>query len=136
MSPPPLHYRALPTVGDCELKAAGIDWDAIRVPRAIGLQALKILGPRSGAVIEDPFERALYWFVIAGASSGWAIPDTRALGVTQHLTVPPRRRACGPGPHWRICPGQGRWLTDLGALHAALEDAFAPLHAPREEVSR
>jgi hypothetical protein len=122
---------ALPTVADCRLLAVGLDWDAIRVPLNIGIDALRILGPCSGAVIEDPSESALYWFVPKGSAAGWDVPETRPLGMTQHLVVPPPHRVKRPGPHWRICLTDGRLITDVQALRAAVEDVVAPPRAPR-----
>ncbi|MFI2184247.1 hypothetical protein [Streptomyces sioyaensis] len=125
-------YRpsALPTIGGCELQAAGVDWDAVRAPRSIGTRALAILGNRSGAVIEDPCEPAVYWFVREGSTTGWDVPETRPLGVTQHLVVPPPHRVEGPGPHWRIVPTDGRLITDVRALRTAIEAAVAPFRGP------
>ncbi|TXL91567.1 hypothetical protein [Streptomyces sp. IB2014 016-6] len=100
------------------------DWDAIRVPRFLGLTALDILGSRCGAVVDDPTEMALYWLIPAGSGTGWDVGTTRL--DTERLTIPPRRRTRGPGPHWRMCPGEDRWLTDANALRAALEDALGP----------
>ncbi|MFI6764964.1 hypothetical protein [Streptomyces sp. NPDC050355] len=121
---------ALQTIGGCELRAAGIDWDAVRVPRSIGIRALAILGTRSGAVIEDPYEPAVYWFVREGATTGWDVPETRPLSVTQHLVVPPPHRIEGPGPHWRIRLTDGRLITDVRALRRAIEVAVAPFRGP------
>ncbi|RSS36736.1 hypothetical protein [Streptomyces sp. WAC08241] len=102
---------------------AGRAWDAVRVPRSIGLLALATLGARSGAVIED--DRALYWLVPTGSAAGWDITNTTVLGVGVKVLVPPARRTAGPGPFWRICPGD-TWLTDVTALRAAVEDAYRP----------
>ena len=126
---------ALPTIADCRLQAAGFDWDAVRVPRGIGIRALEILGSRSGAVIEDPGEPALYWFVRTGSAATWDVPETRSLGLTQHLVVPPPHRVRGPGPHWWICPADSRLITDVQALRAAIADAVAPLRTPRRETT-
>ncbi|MCX4588136.1 hypothetical protein [Streptomyces sp. NBC_01481] len=125
-------YRpsALPTIGGCELQAAGVDWDAVRAPRSIGIRALAILGNHSGAVIEDPCEPAVYWFVREGSTTGWEVPETRPLGVTQYLVVPPAHRVKGPGPHWRISPTDGRLITDVRALRTAIEAAVAPFRGP------
>ncbi|WP_405804516.1 hypothetical protein OG729_04840 [Streptomyces sp. NBC_00210] len=123
------------TAAGYELQAAGYRWDAVRVPRSVGLRALEILGTRSGAVIEDPHEPALYWFVQTGAAAAWDLPDTRPLGMTQHVVVPPPHRVQGPGPHWRICPVDGQLITDVQALRAAVEDAAAPLRAPFPETT-
>lgn len=112
----------LSTVAGCDLREAGQDWDAIRVPVPLGVAAMTILGVRCGAVLEDPLSRALYYFVPCGTAGAWAVPDTRALSVGTSITVPPPRRTEGPGPHWRVCPGDSRWITDPRALQAALED--------------
>jgi hypothetical protein len=121
---------ALPTVADCRLMAAGVDWDAIRVPRTLGMDVLRILGVRSGAVIEDPCGSALYWFVSKGTATAWDVPETRPLGVTHHLVVPSRHRVRKPGPHWLICPTDGRLLTDVRDLRTAVEDASALRRTP------
>lgn len=122
---------ALPTIGGCQLQPAGLEWDAVRVPRTIGVHALAILGNRSGAVIEDPREPAVYWFVRRGSATGWDLSETRPLGMNQHLVVPPRDRVEGPGPHWRIRPVDGGLITDVRALRAAVEAAVAWFRAPR-----
>ncbi|MBP2056150.1 hypothetical protein J2Z21_009167 [Streptomyces griseochromogenes] len=45
----------LPSAAGATLHDAGsgYDWDAIRVPRSVGLAAMAILGTRCGAVTED-----------------------------------------------------------------------------------
>lgn len=123
--PPALH-----TIAECQLQAAGFDWDAVRVPRQIGMRALRILGPRSGAVIEDPREPAMYWFLRPGEAAGWQVPQTRPLGMTQHLVVPPLHRVEGPGPYWHLCPVGDRLVTGRALLNAAVEDAVALLLGP------
>ncbi|MGD3111392.1 hypothetical protein [Streptomyces sp. YGL11-2] len=125
-SPPP----ALPTAVDCSLLAAGVDWDAVRVPRSVGVRCLAVLGGRSAAVVEDPRESALYWFIAAGAAAGWDVAHTRPLGTTQYLVVPPLHRAAGPGLHWRIRPVEGRLITDVRALRVAVEGVIGPPGAP------
>ncbi|GGU65023.1 hypothetical protein GCM10010211_32660 [Streptomyces albospinus] len=112
---------ALPNAVDCSLLAAGIDWDAVRVPRSVGECCLDLLGGSCAAVVEDPREAALYWFIAAGASAGWDVAQTRPLGMTQYLVVPPLHRVAGPGLHWRIRPLEGRLITDVRALRAAVE---------------
>ncbi|MFF3350821.1 hypothetical protein [Streptomyces sp. NPDC002779] len=59
------------------------------------------------------------------------MPNTRALTAGASVTIPPPRRTDGPGPHWRMCPGDDRWLTDPDALRAALGDALGPTSAGR-----
>ncbi|GHE73878.1 hypothetical protein GCM10018771_64800 [Streptomyces cellulosae] len=114
----------MPTSGGCLLYACGESWDAIRVPRSVGLTAVGNLGPRCGAVAEDPAGLVVYFFTRCGTALTWCVENTRGLGPGATVTIPPRRRTSGPGPHWRICPGDAGWLTDADALHAALLDAF------------
>lgn len=123
---PPEPPSTLPAGGGCELYEAGHGWDAVRVQRSVGLAARDILGTRCGALLEDPVEAAIYWFITPGASTNWDILNTATLGRGITVTVPPPRRTQGPGPFWRICPGDSDWLTDADALHAALEDVLAP----------
>ncbi|WP_175439147.1 hypothetical protein [Streptomyces vilmorinianum] len=111
------------TASGCELLEAGAAWDAVRVPRELGLVALEILGSRSGSVVEDPAEAALYWFVQAGSTDVWDIEHARVLSVGHTVAVPPARRTSGPGPRWLVCPGEESFLTDTGALQAALADS-------------
>ncbi|MDN3021520.1 hypothetical protein [Streptomyces sp. S.PB5] len=116
----------LPTAAGCTLHDAGHEWDAVRVPRQTGLAALAILGTRCGAVVEDPLGGVLYYFVPVGTTRDWDVDNTRALGEGGTVTIPPPRRTSGPGPFWRMCPGDDRWLTDPAALAAAISDAFGP----------
>jgi len=125
--------ETVPTTADCTIHAAGVRWDAIRVPPDLGDAALRILGPRSGGVISDA--RFLYWFVPIGTAGSWVVPATRALGRGQHLVIPPPGRTAGAGRvHWKICPGKDALVTPADALRAALEDA-ARL-TPRSPESR
>ncbi|MCL7427705.1 hypothetical protein [Streptomyces sp. YS415] len=86
---------------------------------------MAILGARCGAVVDDPLSPALYFFVPLGTAAAWDVQNTRALTVGSTLTIPPPRRTDGPGPHWRMCPGGDRWLSDPDALRAALAHARA-----------
>ncbi|MFJ3084973.1 hypothetical protein [Streptomyces sp. NPDC086838] len=122
------------TVSNCHIEEAGRAWDAVRVPRSVGLDALRILGGRSGPVLEDPSSVVLYWFIPRGASAAWDVPNTRTLEQDAHIVIPPARRTQGPGPHWRICPGDGAWITDAGALRAAVLDALGPGLAAEERA--
>lgn len=101
--------------------------DVVRVPHTVGLPTLDILGVRSGAVIDhDGF---LHWFIPTGTASEWDVPGTRALAGREFRgPVPASGVTRGPGSHWRICPGQGRWTTSIEALAAALADATASAH--------
>ncbi|GGU69054.1 hypothetical protein [Streptomyces daghestanicus] len=106
--------------GGCTLTDAGHDWDAIRVPRSVGLSAVDLLGSRCGAVLYDG--RAVVYLLVPTGTTTWSDDTTRALGSGSSLVMPPPRRTAGPGPYWRICPGDGGLLTDPGALAAALVD--------------
>ncbi|TGZ14765.1 hypothetical protein DV517_62480 [Streptomyces sp. S816] len=118
----------LPSAAGATLHDAGHDWDAIRVPRSVGLAALAILGTRCNAAIEDGLTGAgcVYYFVPTGTAGTWDVENTVALGLGSALVIPPARRTEGPGPHWRVCPGDDGWLTDPDALAAAIGDAFGP----------
>lgn len=63
---------------------------------------------------------------IEGTGEEGDVAGTGVLGHGEHVVVPPLRRTRGPGPHWRVCPGDGGWLTDRSVLRAAFEDATAP----------
>ncbi|MEU6219308.1 hypothetical protein ABZ845_17595 [Streptomyces sp. NPDC047022] len=102
------------------LREAGEDWDAVRVPRQHGVAAIGILGARCGAVLDYP--QPLYFFVARGTATDWNVHGTTAVGTGTTLTIPPARYTSGPGPYWRVCPGDSNWLTDVHALQAALED--------------
>ncbi|MCX4575592.1 hypothetical protein OHB41_20850 [Streptomyces sp. NBC_01571] len=115
----------LHTSAGCTLQDAGADWDAIRVTRSTGLTVMEILGSRCGAVVDDPVTTSLYFFVRVGTAEVWDVDTTRPLGEGSTVAIPPTRRTEGPGPHWRMCPGEDRWLTDADALKAALEDGLA-----------
>ncbi|MFD0393932.1 hypothetical protein ACFQ3Z_22495 [Streptomyces nogalater] len=67
------------------------------------------------------------FFVPAGTAARWNVEDTLALPDGESVPLPPTRRTVGPGPHWRVCPGDNGWLTDPAALLAALADASGTL---------
>jgi hypothetical protein len=114
----------LPTAAGCTMHSAGQDWDAIRMPRSVGVAAMAILGTRGGAVVEDPLSAAVYYFVPCGTAADWNVEGTRALGDGASVAIPPARCTAGPGPRWRVCPGEDGWQTDPAALRAAIEDAL------------
>ncbi len=118
----------LPSAAGATLHDAGHDWDAIRVPRSVGLATLAILGARCNAAIDDPLTAAgvVYFFTPTGTAATWDVGNTTPLGRGATLMIPPARRTEGPGPHWRICPGENGWITDPDALAAAITDAFGP----------
>ncbi|MEU9556084.1 hypothetical protein [Streptomyces fumanus] len=110
--------------------------DTIRVPRQLGLPAVRILGTRASAVVEDPVRASLYFFVPDGTAIGWSVENTEALPDGAATPIPPERRTSGPGPHWRVCPGEDGRLTDPAALTAALADAAGLLGQATQGVVR
>ncbi|WP_246235200.1 hypothetical protein [Streptomyces boluensis] len=116
---------SMDTVCGHKIQAAGVAWDAVRVPHSAGLRVLTLLGSSSGAVVQD--EPALYWFVPTGSAASWDVPGTRSLGLTHYLVVPPTHRVQGPGLHWRIPPDDGALITEVDALRIAVQYAMAPL---------
>lgn len=115
----------LPTHMGCTLQDAGQAWDVIRVPHQLGVAAMAILGRRCGAVLAYPPKDVLYYFVARGTAAEWEVDGTQAIGKGGTLTIPPSRCTAGGGPHWRVCPGDGDWITDAHALQAALEDCIS-----------
>ncbi|MGW8375382.1 hypothetical protein [Streptomyces sp. ODS28] len=112
------------------LVPTGRQFDAIRVPRFLGLVALSGLR-RTGAVIVDPRERALYFLVPAGAADTWAVPETRALGTAEYLIVPPPARTAPPGPYWLGSHSAATWsLASAAEIHSALMNLLT--HGARE----
>ncbi|MFC9029815.1 hypothetical protein [Streptomyces arboris] len=114
------------TIRGRRIDGTGGEWDVIRVSRSLGLDALGVLGHRSGAVLEDPSSAALYFFVAEVTPGEWDVAGTRVLGHGDPIVIPPLRRTRGPGPHWRVCPGDGGWPTEGSVLRAALEGATGP----------
>ncbi|MER7795606.1 hypothetical protein [Streptomyces sp. NPDC097640] len=113
----------------------------MRVPLSIGIgkRTLDLLGNATGAVIENPFDRVLYWLIEPGAAAEWdmgLLPSVQVWGATAYIEVPPVARTTGPGVHWRVPLGYGRYLTDATALFAALKIATSAALGPREEASR
>lgn len=52
-----------PTIKHCRLEGAGEAWDAVRVPRSVGNDAVSILGSLVGAALQDPHEGCMYFFI-------------------------------------------------------------------------
>ncbi|OMI33419.1 hypothetical protein [Streptomyces sparsogenes] len=131
---------ALPTGHSTQLQAAGRSWDAVRVPLSIGIgeRTLELLGGVTGAVIENPFDRVLYWLITPGSATGWdmsRLPHIQVWGATAYIEVPSVDCRRGPGVRWRV-PPQDRCLTDPAALLAALRTATREALGPREGAAR
>jgi hypothetical protein len=121
-----------PSDASIALRAAGVHWDAIRVPLQIANRTLETLGTGSGAVICDPREPCLYWLVPAGTTTGWDTPHTRPLGETQYVVIPSAGHLTRPGPHWLIPPTGSQYLTDPALLRGAIESAIVAALGPRD----
>ncbi|GAA2070530.1 hypothetical protein GCM10009801_21340 [Streptomyces albiaxialis] len=116
-TPGPIGTRILP---------AGVEWDAVRVPHAVALTVLDKLGSAPGAILVDPQEQALYFFVPPRATDEWELANVRLLGVATFVVVPPPERIAPPGPYWLAEPGRQPWpLADAEALHAVLAEHVA-----------
>ncbi|MFF5205041.1 hypothetical protein [Streptosporangium sp. NPDC000396] len=85
-------------------ESTGLEWDAIRVPRYIGLAALTRLPTIDFPVIVDPVERTVYFLVPVGEADDWEMPDARILIVTRHLLIPPIQQDMPPGRYWLAMP--------------------------------
>ncbi|MGW3571231.1 hypothetical protein ACWDSL_46385 [Streptomyces sp. NPDC000941] len=124
-----------------ELQPAGKSWDVVRVPFSIGIgkRTLDLLGETTGAVIENPIDRVLYWLIAPGAAAEWdlsLLPSVQVWGATAYVEVPPAGLETGPGVRWRVPLRNGQHLTDPAALHAALQTATREALGPRAEVPR
>ncbi|MEU5102866.1 hypothetical protein AB0H07_11310 [Streptomyces sp. NPDC021354] len=113
----------------------------MRVPLSIGIgnRTLDLLGETTGGVIENPFDKVLYWLIAPGAAVAWdmsRLPSIDVWGATAYIEVPPAARTTGPGVHWRVPLRYDRYLTDPVALLAALRTATREALGPREEAHR
>lgn len=110
-----------PSAGTARLTRAGIDWDAVMVSRFYALQALERLA-RPGSVTVDPRrEPVLYFFVPAGTTDGWDLPQSTAFSTATYVMLPPATKGAQPGPYWLLPPLDGLIQhTGTAALQAAL----------------
>ncbi|MGP4011410.1 hypothetical protein [Streptomyces sp. 4N124] len=110
------------TAAGLRLAPAGVEWDAVKVGRHLGVRAIELI-PDPGAVAVDPMrpEPVLYFFVPAGSTTNWDVPQTASLGPNAHLVLPPNHKQAPPGPYWLISQQHG--LTSAVVLRNALETA-------------
>jgi hypothetical protein len=123
------HTHPMRAVG-IQLMPAGRDWDAVRVPRSIGIVAHEAMGGASRAVICDSGSQ-LYWLVPPGTAAGWSVRGTAALGTSTYVVIPPTVLTTGPGDHWERSPGPAGYLTDPHVLREALQAAVDAALGPR-----
>ncbi len=116
-----------PGPGCTSIVAAGVEWDAIKVPRYAGLFALGKL-TRPGAVAVDPASAppVLYFLVPPQSTAGWDVPKTTALSLAAHVVLPALHREAPPGPYWLIAPGRGRRRTTTADLRRELLCVIQP----------
>jgi anti-sigma regulatory factor (Ser/Thr protein kinase) len=95
----------------------------VRVPRYLGLRALRHLCGKEGGVAVDPAQRHLYFLVPPGAATGWDLPHTTVLDTPHSLVLPVAGKEAQPGPYWLHSPRPGRVHNDATVLHAALREA-------------
>ncbi|MFG1667650.1 hypothetical protein [Streptomyces sp. Y7] len=108
------------TAAGLRLAPAGVEWDAVKVQRHLGVRAIELIA-QPGAVAVDPARREpmLYFFVPAGSTALWDVPQTTALGADAHVVLPPDHKEGPPGPYWLIPHQHG--LTPADVLRQALE---------------
>ncbi|OMI34016.1 hypothetical protein [Streptomyces sparsogenes] len=131
-----------PSGRSTQLQPAGKSWDAVRVPLSIGIgigkRTLDLLGDATGAVIENPFDKVLYWLIAPGSAADWdmsLLPHIAVWGATSYIEVPPADFRKGPGVRWLV-PPHDRHLSAPSALYAALQTATREAFGPREEAAR
>ncbi|MER0448486.1 hypothetical protein ABR738_28670 [Streptomyces sp. Edi4] len=113
---------------------AGVDWDAVMVSRLYALRALELLN-RPGSVTVDPrrTDPVLCFFVPAGTTVGWSLPQSIAFSTATYVMLPPSLKEAQPGPYW-LLPPVGGFVQHTGT--AALQAALAAVGlAPNSEAS-
>ncbi|MEV5941068.1 hypothetical protein [Streptomyces sp. NPDC051994] len=111
-----------PSTG-ARLAQAGVDWDAVAVNRFYALQALERLA-RPGSVAVDPRAQqpVLYFFVPAGTTDGWGVPESTAFSTATYVMLPAAGKGAQPGAYWLVPPVGGLIQhTETTALRLALE---------------
>ncbi|MEU5298947.1 hypothetical protein [Streptomyces umbrinus] len=115
---------AVRSVDGTWITAAGRNWDAVRLPRELGLDAFNSVTGPLGAVAMAPGTRGMYFLVPPGTTRTWELPQTVALGKASHIALPPSDRKRPPGPYWLIPPRPGHLHTQTSDLHSAVETAL------------
>ncbi|WHX19844.1 hypothetical protein QFW82_23735 [Streptomyces malaysiensis subsp. malaysiensis] len=125
-----------PNAQDVEVLPVGKWWDAVRAAPTIGERALKTLGDKTGAVIQDK-QGPLYWLVKVGTATSWHLRQVRVLteltDESTYLGVPPASWTTGPKTHWRVPLSADHYLTDARHLWEALAEADRAEYGRRPE---
>lgn len=108
----------LPIGSTIEAVPAGVFWNAVAVPSALGHRLLAQLGEYTGAVIEDVAAETLYWLIPPGTGTLWDLPGIAVLSRNSWVGVP------GPDAshrcRWRVSVDDAGPLTEPDALRTAL----------------
>lgn len=99
---------------------AGTYFDAIRVPRTIGLSAISDLDGQSGAVICDPWSRIMYFLTEPSSTRDWQVRETVPCGPATYVVVPPLD-ARETVLHWAVPPSLKRPFTPVDRLREVLQ---------------
>ena len=110
-----------------EATSAGVVWDAVRIPEAIGIALYEQLAAdsqtahRLGPIVISARSRATYWLIPTGSGSPDWLPGCRLLSSGSVLVLPAptldRRTA-----RWLHRPEHPEQLTPAVWLAAALND--------------
>ncbi|WP_055550620.1 hypothetical protein [Streptomyces sp. NBRC 110028] len=126
-----------PNTEDIEALPVGKWWDAVSAPTAIADRALELLGPDTGAVVQDDTYGKTYWLIGVDTARSWCIRQVRVLTSLIDegtlLGIPPASWTTGHGTYWRVPFRIDRCLTDAQQLHEALAQAARDVLGPRPE---
>ncbi|WP_055552622.1 hypothetical protein [Streptomyces sp. NBRC 110028] len=126
-----------PNTEDIEVLPVGEWWDAVSAPTAVADRALGLLGPNTGAVIQDDTYGKTYWLIGIGTARSWHIRQVRVLTELADegtlLGVPPASWTTGHSTYWRVPFRIDRCLTDVRQLHEALAQAVKDVLGPHPD---
>ncbi|MFE2712193.1 hypothetical protein ACFXKI_09440 [Streptomyces mirabilis] len=111
---------------------AGTHFDAVRVPRTIGLSALDDLEGESGGVICDPWSRIMYFLAEPSSTLDWRVRETVRCGPATYVVVPPLG-ARETVLHWAVPPSAERPFTPVERLREVLQAVVEIKFGPRTE---
>uniref|UniRef100_A0AAU2JUK8 Bifunctional DNA primase/polymerase n=1 Tax=Streptomyces sp. NBC_00049 TaxID=2903617 RepID=A0AAU2JUK8_9ACTN len=117
------------------LLPAGLRWDVLVLPGALGQATLDVLGlllDRPGPVLADFGDSRLGFFVPPGTASRWIGTGVRGAGRGSWIVVPYPGRATG-GVRWLVLPDGEGTLTDPAVLELAMHEAVATVAAGAAE---
>ncbi|TLS45755.1 hypothetical protein FE633_13410 [Streptomyces montanus] len=115
---------AVQSIDGIWITPAGRYWDAVRLPRRLGLDAFNAVTGPLGAVVMAPVTRGMYFLVPPGTTRSWNLPQTVGLGEAAHIALPPAGRKYPPGPYWLVPPRRSQLHTPTYDLHCAVEIAL------------